>query len=206
MIDLLFAEPLLFFLIFPGLIIAITIHEFAHAWTADQLGDPTPRSQGRVTLDPRAHLDPIGTIAILLTRFGWGKPVQFDPYNLKEQVRDTAIIALAGPASNILFAGVLSLLIRFVPMPSLLAFGLFETVLINLMLAIFNLIPVYPLDGSKIILTLLPKDTAYEYEQFMSRYGIFVLLLLILPWGGVSPVSQIVSPVINMLAGLMLGS
>ena len=109
MLYLLFSNPLAFFILFPGLLLSITIHEFAHAWVADKLGDPTPRHQGRVTLDPRAHLDPWGTVALLLTRFGWGKPVQFDPYNLKHPLRDTAIVALAGPISNLIVATGLAL-------------------------------------------------------------------------------------------------
>ena len=111
LLSLLFTDPLSFAVIAVGLVISITIHEFAHAFIADKLGDPTPRYQGRVTLDPRAHLDPFGTIAILLVGFGWGKAVQFDPFNLKNPVKDTALIALAGPVSNILLALALSIII-----------------------------------------------------------------------------------------------
>lgn len=199
MLDLLFSNPIIFFIVFPGLIAAITIHEFAHAWAADQLGDPTPRVQGRLTLDPRAHLDPIGTIAMLLTRFGWGKPVQFDPYNLKEPVRDAALISLAGPVSNLLFAVILALLLNFIHLDWLNG-SLFLVLLINVTLAIFNLVPVYPLDGSKILVALLPAGPAAEYNAFMRRYGIFVLILLIFPWGNNgSPISQLVSPVIDAI-------
>src|SRR3972149_11313525 len=95
-----------------SLIISITIHEFAHGFAADKLGDPTPRIQGRLTLNPKAHLDPFGTIMILLVGFGWGKPVQFDPYNLKDPRRDAALISLAGPASNIILAILLSIILR----------------------------------------------------------------------------------------------
>ena len=98
MLELLSSNPLAFIVIFAGLLISVTIHEFAHAITADKLGDPTPRFQGRVTLDPRSHLDPLGVIMILLTRFGWGRPVEFDPYNLKDPKRDSAIIAEIGRA------------------------------------------------------------------------------------------------------------
>lgn len=207
MIDILFSNPLLFVIFFPGLLLAITIHEFAHAWMADRLGDPTPRVQGRLTLNPLAHLDPLGTLAILLTRFGWGKPVEFDPYNLKHPTRDAALIALAGPTSNMIMAGVLAIILRTLSIadPTLLQ-GLVQILYINIVLAVFNLIPVGPLDGEKILYALLPKRTALEYRQFMQQYGIFVLILLIFPlFGGVSPVSRLISPIIAFIASLMLG-
>jgi Zn-dependent protease len=202
MISLLFSSPQAFVVIFGGLLLSITIHEFAHCWVADKLGDPTPRSKGRLTLDPRAHLDPLGTIMILFTRFGWGKPAPFDPYNLKNPVRDTALIAAAGPLTNITAALLLSLLLNLGLFPMLwLQVSIFQIMAINIMLAIFNLVPVYPLDGSKILAAVLPRQTAIEYEQTMIRYGTLILLLLILPFGGVSPVSRLLSPVINMVLG-----
>ena len=206
MLFLLFSDPLAFFVLFFGLIVSLTIHEFAHAWVADKLGDPTPRYQGRVTLDPRAHLDPLGTVALLLTRLGWGKPVQFDPYNLKNPLRDTAMIALAGPASNIVMASSLAFILRSGIIPlEWVAVGVTQILIINVVLAIFNLVPVYPLDGSKVLLALLPRETAAEYDQLMHRYGLFILLLLIFPWaGGISPVSQLIQPVINWVVSLLL--
>src|SRR3990167_2882360 len=133
-----------------GLIIAITVHEFAHALLADRLGDPTPRSQGRLTLNPLAHLDPLGTLMLFVFRFGWGKPVIFDPYNLAHPRRDAGIISIAGPLSNLFLAIILSLCLHFLPLP-LLLYPLFYTVIIlNISLAIFNLVPVAPLDGEKI--------------------------------------------------------
>jgi|SRR5579859_12355 len=204
MLDLL-SNPLIFLLTFGGLILSLTVHEFSHALVADHLGDPTPRLQGRVTLNPLAHLDPLGTIMLLLTRFGWGKPVQFDPYNLQNPLRDSALIALAGPAANLLIAVTISLLIK----THLLTGGLLylagsEILIINLVLAIFNLVPVHPLDGSKIILALLPKNLAYEYEAFMNRYGFFVLLALIIPWyNGASPISYLVSPALDFFLKIL---
>lgn len=202
LLALLFSNPLAFAIIAVAILGAITIHEFAHAWVADRLGDPTPRYQGRVTLDPRSHLDPIGTLAIFVAGFGWGKPVPFDPYNLKDPKRDIALIALAGPASNLLLATALAILIHS---GILGGFASIAGIIIeiNVMLAIFNLVPVHPLDGSKIILAFLPTDTAYEYERFMARYGMIVLLLLIVPWSGVSPVSQLVQPGINFVLKLL---
>lgn len=207
MISLLLSNPIAFIILFPGLLLSIAIHEFAHAWTADKLGDPTPRSQGRVTLNPLAHLDLFGTLAILITRFGWGKPVEFDPYNLKNPLRDTAIIALAGPVSNVLIAVVLSIIVQLGILPlEWLNIALIQVIYINVSLAIFNLVPVYPLDGSKILLALLPKESAYEYDELMHKYGLFLLLLLIFPWaGGVSPVSQLISPIINTIVAILVG-
>ncbi len=204
MISLFLTNPLLFFIIFPGLLAAIVIHEFAHAWVADKLGDPTPRYQDRVTLDPRAHLEPLGTAMILFTRFGWGKPVQFDPYNLKEPLRDTALIGLAGPASNIIFAFLLSLAVHYLSLPDFVVFSLVQIMMINVMLAVFNLVPVHPLDGSKIILPFLPKETAIEYEEVMRKYGMYILLFLILPISGTSAVSRLISPVIDVVVNLLL--
>lgn len=205
MLQLFFTNPLAFLIIFPGLLLSITVHEFAHAWVADKLGDPTPRYQGRVTLNPLAHLDPLGTIAILITRFGWGRPVEFDPYNLENPLRDTALIAIAGPVSNLLIAAGLSILLHGLELPLWLGLGLSQIVVINLVLALFNLIPVHPLDGSKIAMALLPRETAVEYEDLMHRYGMLLLLLLIFPWaGGTSPVSQLIWPVISMVGSLLL--
>lgn len=206
MLDLLMSNPVAFVLSAVGLIIAITVHEFCHAFAADRLGDPTPRVQGRLTLNPLAHLDPLGTVAMLLIGFGWGKPVEFDPYNLKNRNRDAALIALAGPASNLVMAVIASLLIHLVfPGVNIFSLVLIRFLLINISLAVFNLVPVAPLDGEKILYAMLPRLTAIEYRQFMRQYGMFVLLLLILPiFGGVSPVSRLISPVINFIANLLL--
>jgi len=199
LISVLFSNPLAFILIAGILLAAITIHEFAHAWLADRLGDPTPRVQERVTLNPLAHLDPVGTAMLLLIGFGWGKPVQFDPYNLKNPVRDAALIAAAGPASNLLMALLLAiilpLIINLSPItgPFLLVV-LQVSIFYNCMLAIFNLLPLHPLDGGKILSALLPPTTAIEYDRFMYRYGNLVLIALIIPWNGISPLSAFISP------------
>lgn len=205
MIELLFSSPLAFIVLFPGLLLSITIHEYAHCWVTDALGDPTPRARGRLTLDPRVHLDPLGVVAILLTRFGWGKPAPVDPYNLKHPVRDMALIAIAGPISNLVVAGVLSLILQ-VGLVSAMWFNIMlaQLMFVNVMLAIFNLLPVYPLDGSRILTALLPKQTAIEYEEVMNRYGTWILLLLILPFNGVSPISSLLSPVINFVLKVLI--
>ena len=119
MLDLLFSNPPAFAVIFCGIIVAIGIHEAAHCYMADYLGDPTPRSLGRLSLNPLNHLDPMGTLVILITgMFGWGKPSPFDPYNLKSPRRDTALIALAGPVTNVVLAIILSLIIKLIPLPT----------------------------------------------------------------------------------------
>ena len=209
LISIAFSNPLAFMLVAGILLAAITIHEFAHAWIADRLGDPTPRLQGRVTLNPLAHLDPVGTILLLFIGFGWGKPVEFDPYNLKDPVRDTALIAAAGPASNLVMAALLAILI-----PTMIniapATGPFLLVVLsisifyNCMLAVFNLLPLHPLDGGKILSSLLPPATAVEYDRFIYRYGNFVLLALLLPWSGTSPLSALITPPITVITQLFM--
>lgn len=194
-------SELLFFL--PALIMAITIHEFAHAWMADSLGDPTPQLQGRLSLNPLKHLDPVGTLMLLFFRFGWGKPVEFDPYNLRRPRRDAALISLAGPAVNLILATVCSLLVKFTPSGSW-AVLFVPLILININLAIFNLLPVPPLDGAKILYGILPRDWADEYNDFMGRYGTILLILLIIPIGGSSLAINLIMPVINGITKLLL--
>lgn len=200
MLGFFFESPLLFAIWALALLAAITIHEFAHALIADRLGDPTPRLQGRLTLNPLAHLDPIGTLMILIASFGWGKPVQFDPYNLENPRRDAALISLAGPVSNIALASVLSLLFRFYPSPFIVPF-----IVLNVSLAVFNMVPVHPLDGGKIISGILPAKQSRVFDAILNRYGMILLLGLILPiFGGRSAISLIISPAINFLLSIYL--
>lgn len=191
---------------------AITIHEAAHAWMADRLGDPTPRLQGRLSLNPLVHYDPVGTTLLLvlvflraigfpIIPFGWAKPVQFDPYNLQKPRRDAALISLAGPLANLALATILSLIARLTLSPVLFL----PFVLLNVALAIFNLIPIHPLDGGKILVGLVPRDGAQEIDRFLHQYGMILLFLLIFPtFGGVSPISLVISPVISFILGLLL--
>ena len=204
MLTLLFSSPLVFLLALAGLLVSISLHEAAHCFVTDALGDPTPRVRGRLTLNPKAHLDPLGTVLLVLTGFGWGKPAPYDPYNLKSPVRDSALIALAGPLTNLLLAVILSILNRWFS-GNLLNLLTQYLIMINLSLALFNLLPVYPLDGGKIMRALLPKMASLEYEQLMERYGNAILLFMILPiFQGQSVVSQILDPLINLLANWLL--
>ena len=202
MIKTFFSSPIAFFVSIIGLLIAITIHEFAHAFTADKLGDPTPSLQGRITLNPLAHLDPVGTIMLLLFGFGWDKPVNFDPHNLRNPRKDAAIISLAGPASNILLATILGILTKVLTSPFLIGL-LYPLIYINLVLAIFNLVPVFPLDGEKILSGILPRNLSFEFQAVMQRYGTLILIFLILPVFGSSPIISLISPLISLLFSLV---
>lgn len=185
-------------------IIALTIHEFSHAYVADKLGDPTPRSYGRLTLNPLAHLDLLGTLAIIFIGFGWAKPVPFDPYNLRNPKQDSMLIALAGPASNLILAIILSLVIKIIP-PTIISDILLYIMMGNIGIAIFNIIPVFPLDGEKILTGLLPDSLATEFQNIMRQYGTIILVLMLLPIaGGTSPIIALISPVISFVTHLLL--
>lgn len=167
-----------FFIIVPSAI----IHEYAHGWAANQQGDPTAKRAGRLTLNPLAHIDPIGTIFLPLLLifsgsrflFAYAKPVPFNPYLLKNKKYGPALVALAGPLSNFFIALFFSLLIRFLPLSSLTEF--FTTiVLANILLMVFNLIPIPPLDGSRILFSFLPARWL-KYQLMIERYGMIIVL------------------------------
>jgi Zn-dependent protease len=175
---------------FAVVLFALSIHESAHAWTADKFGDPTARLMGRVTLNPLAHIDLIGTIIfpILLAVigapvFGWAKPVMVNPYNLRNRRRDGMLVSAAGPISNLLAAGVTILVFLALKGTGLLASPPVFTILlfliiINIYLAVFNLIPIPPLDGSGVLEGLLKGDALRAYES-VRPYGFLILLLII---------------------------
>lgn len=206
-----FSNPLSFLIFVITILAAITIHEFFHAWAANRLGDPTAKLSGRLTLNPIAHLDPLGTLMLLIIGFGWGKPVPFDPYNLRHPRRDSALISFAGPAANLVFALLLSLVVRLLQLfTSSIYIILFEAILGSfiywaIVLAIFNLIPIHPLDGGKVLVGLLPEKLAYQWDDFLNRYGFFIIIFLILPlFGGYSLVSLVIFPIVRFILALLL--
>lgn len=174
-----FPAPELILLRALALGIAAPVHEFAHAIIADRLGDPTPRAQGRLTLNPLAHLDLLGTLLILWSGFGWAKPVQINPMNFSNWRRDTILVASAGPLANITALFILGLPLKL----GLVGSGgvaplLTAMVILNALLAVFNLLPVPPLDGSRILMGLLPPEAAIAYAR-IQPYGILILLGLV---------------------------
>lgn len=185
-------------------IIALCIHEYSHAYAADKLGDPTPRSYGRLTLDPRAHLDLLGTLAIIFIGFGWARPVPIDTYNLRNPKKDSMLVALAGPMSNLVLAVILSIIIKIIP-PTIFSSILAYIMLGNISIAVFNIIPVFPLDGEKILAGLLPDSLSAELQSIMHQYGTIILILMLLPIAnGISPISALISPIISFVTGLLL--
>lgn len=209
MITYLFSNPILFFIYIITLVFTIAIHEFSHAWVADYLGDPTPRLQKRLKLDPQAHLDLMGILFLLFFGFGWGKPVEIDPYNLKNPRKDMAIISLAGPLSNFILALISSLLLRLFNIFDnniLIIIGnllLVPFIQINLILGFFNLIPVYPLDGFKIVGGLLDEKNSSQWYE-LQKYGYLFLILLIIPFAGKSLFQTIFQPVLYFLYSIFI--
>ncbi len=175
---------LLFAVTFGLLIMCLTVHEYAHAFIADRLGDPTPRVMGRLTLNPASHLDPIGTLLLAFAGFGWAKPVPINPANFSNPKLHMSITALAGPVSNFAFAIIFAFLhvlitnMAFGPIVNLVAPLLFVAARINLVLGFFNLIPINPLDGYKVVLGLLPRDLAIQWAE-LAPYGMYMLIALI---------------------------
>jgi Zn-dependent protease len=199
LLDINFAQVFIAFIV---LLFSLTVHEAAHAWTADRLGDPTARLLGRVSLNPAVHIDPIGTVVFpliaYLTRFpliGWAKPVPVSVRQLRNGRRDYVLVAAAGPASNLVIAVGASIVLRFLtvapvtigepnvsaPMASLLNQALY----LNVLLAVFNMIPIPPLDGGNVLSGLLPQPLAYRFDSLIRPIG-FVLLYALMFTGGFS--------------------
>ena len=192
----------------PGVLIAITFHEFAHAWAAYKLGDDTPRMEGRLTINPMAHLDPVGSIMLLFAGFGWGKPVNVNPRNYNRDIsmdKADALVSVAGPIMNFILAIILTLIYyaiyKFgsIALLSSRVIGIIMTMIlyaiaINVGLGVFNLIPLPPLDGSKVIKPLLPYNAKIWFENHeRTFYYIFVFLWIL------GPLGDIVSPIINVV-------
>jgi len=189
----------------PGIILGLSLHEFAHAWMSDKLGDPTPQRQGRLTINPIAHIDPIGFIALLIFGFGWGKPVMIDPGYYRKPRRDEFLVAIAGVTMNLIVAIVLSFPTRWLmynagssDLMSIVFYIFYYAVVINLGLMIFNLIPVPPLDGWNII-TQIFDIQKYSWWRYVYQYGQWVLIVLIC----LNVTDIIISPVIQFFLKLL---
>ena len=168
----------------PGLIIAMVVHEYAHARVAVSLGDFTPKLMGRVTLNPMAHIDPIGLLMLILVRFGWAKPVMINPNNFRQPRRDDILVSVAGPLANLITAFVaLFVLVLLSQLGMRLSQGTILVVrliiIYNINFALFNMIPIPPLDGSHILMQLLPREWAYRLAG-LERYSFFILIIFIM--------------------------
>ena len=203
LINALVESPILFIMLALSLIFSITIHEFAHAYVANKLGDPTAKALGRVTLNPLAHMDPIGTLLLIFVGFGWGKPVPFDVTFLKNPKRDSALIAFAGPLSNFILALIIALVLNVFNLPNVFGLNLIKPVLgytayFCFILGFFNLIPIYPLDGFNVMQSILPEQLSLEFQE-TSKYGMFVLILLIFT----GAIRIILTPVLNAVTRIL---
>ncbi len=192
----------------PPFLLAITFHELAHGYTAWKLGDPTAKSVGRLTMNPIKHIDPLGVIAFFIMNIGWAKPVPVDLRYFKNPQRDMLIVAIAGPAANLLLAVVSAILVKSLfMMPVLpmfflepLARMLVASVWINIMLAVFNFLPIPPLDGSKVLMAMMPPDMARNYAR-LEPFGFIILLVLFF----LGVISAIIMPIITFANNLLLG-
>lgn len=199
LISLLSSNPLAFVIVAGALVLSLAFHEFAHAWSADKLGDPTPRRYGRVTLNPIKHLDPFGTLLMLLVGFGFARPVPINPNNLGRW--GTLWVSAAGPISNLLIAVLCALLLKFLA-PDLLLRSILMTVLsINVVLAVFNLIPIPLLDGSRILGALVP-SLGRSLAQFEAQPFSFVVVMVFIFLFG-SQISGVINVVQNWVVGFM---
>jgi Zn-dependent protease len=182
----------------PAIIIGLTFHEYAHGWVAKRLGDRTAEAHGRLTINPVAHLDPVGFILLLLAGFGWAKPVPVNPYNLRGDIKQgMLLVSLAGPATNFLLAVASAVLLGLFGSMQIPYFNIIMQymIVINVVLAIFNLIPIPPLDGSKILAGLLPGRQ--DWLDQLEAYG--PILLIVLVFFGFRFISVLINPVVNIL-------
>lgn len=192
----------------PGVILAITFHEFAHAYAADKLGDTTPRAQGRLTLDPRSHIDPFGIILLVFAHIGWGKPVQINPRNFnsnKSVEKCEAIVSIAGPLTNFILAIIFTIIYYaicvFIPsfiytdIGNIITTMVYGTIVVNIGLGVFNLLPIPPLDGEKIFRLVMP----YKVKNWIDNNMQTIYLVFLVLWMFTDILTMIVSPVIELV-------
>lgn len=181
----------------PALLFAITIHEYAHAQAADSMGDPTPRYMGRLTFNPMAHLDPIGALLLVVAGFGWAKPVQINTNNFRNRKEGIMKVSLAGPAANLFLTFLAAFVAAAMTKMGMMNMGVYKFLLwmqlYNVWFAFFNLIPVPPLDGSKILSELLPPKLSWQFDDMIGRYGFYILIALV--FTGIT--SMIINPLAN---------
>lgn len=203
------------------LLVGFPVHEFSHALAAYRLGDATAKLQGRLTLNPIVHFDPLGGMLLLLTflgsggglGFGWAKPTPVNPRNLQGGPQGEAIVAIAGPISNLILAIIGALPLRYLianpalaaQLPPLVIQVLGTFVLINLVLMLFNLVPIPPLDGSKVLFAFLPPQTAWRWRPVLEQYGLILLLLVFFLPPGDSIGGRILVPVLDALTQILVG-
>lgn len=203
-ITLLYQNPLYFVAWVAAILIALTVHEFSHALAAHLMGDQTAKRMGRLSLNPLTHIDPIGFLALVLVGFGWGKPVPFNPYNLRFPKWGSALVAAAGPLSNLIMVMIFGTVLKYtqhlLPNGNLLIEFLTLLIVLNLILCLFNLIPIPPLDGSKFLLSALTAPKFYKFRFLLETRGPLILLALIIldSLSGLNLLSLVFSFAINI--------
>lgn len=184
----------------PGLVVAILFHELAHGYTAYLLGDDTAKEDGRLSLNPIRHIDPIGLLFMVIFRFGWAKAVPINPMKFKNRKRDTFLVSIAGVVTNFILALISAIVLVHLPIKSELIFQMIlMSMWYNIMLGVFNLLPFPPLDGSKVVASFLPTKLEYLFYKY-ERYFYIVLVVLIMT----DVTDKIISPIINFVLNLIL--